>query len=51
MTGLKTGHDRKRPVYIGPVRSFWVLEYSLTGYGYGPSKNRQKTGPDQTFKH
>ena len=50
MTGLKTGQDHKRLVYIGPVQSFRVLEYSLTGYGYSPSKNRQKTGPDRTFK-
>ena len=46
--------DRKRPirpVFIGPVRSFWVLEQGRTGPGLGPSILGQKTGPDRTYKH
>ena len=43
--------DRKRPirpVFIGPVRSFWVLEQRRTAPGFGPSISGQKTGLDQT---
>ena len=47
-TGLVTAKNRKRPVYIGPVRFFGGLGVWRTGLGLGPRPLRLKTetGPD-----
>jgi len=48
VTGLVTAENRKRPVCVGPVRSFPRLGISRTGYGYGlrHSRPKDRTGPD-----
>jgi len=47
-TGLVTAKNRKRPVYIGPVRFFGGLGVWRTGLGLGlrPLRLKTETGPD-----
>ena len=47
-TSYNWSKDRKKPVLIGPVRSFDYFLLWLTGYGLGPCPwgSKDRTGPD-----